>query len=133
MNRGLSCRISEGHRLWELGYATKEIEKRSPLNASDPQSEAVTKRGSLRAALVSLNHERLAIVYGRRWAPVLSAQPRQTETGTQPGALEGPKNVITSGLTQACEWRGGGKSASSRSGSAWSISRYAGGSCDDCC
>lgn len=63
MNRGLSCRISEGHRLWELGYATKEIEKRSPLNASDPQSEAVTKRGSLRAALVSLNHGRLAIVW----------------------------------------------------------------------
>lgn len=108
MNRGLSCRISKGHRLWELGYATKEIEKRSPLNASDPQSEAVTKRGSLRAALVSLNHERLAIIW-EKVGPALSAQPRQTEMGTQPGALEGPKNVITSGLTQACEWRGGSK------------------------
>lgn len=42
----------------------REGEERSPLNASDPRNEAVTKRVSLCAALVSLNHERFHIVPG---------------------------------------------------------------------
>lgn len=64
MNRGLSCRISEDYRLcgnWDTKQ--KKGEERSPLNASDPQCEAMTKRGSLCAAFVSLNHEKFPIVW----------------------------------------------------------------------
>lgn len=117
MNRGLSCHISEGYRLcgnWDKWQ--KKGEERSSLNASDPRSEAVTERGSLCAALVSLNHERFPIMEGglQRYLLSLVRQWR----GHNP-ELWKAQECHQSRLLQPGKWKSGGKWTSSWSGSAW--------------
>lgn len=100
MNRGLSCHISEGYRLcgnWNMWQ--KKGEEHFPLNTSDLQSEAKTKQGSLLAALVSLNHERLPIVWEKVGSgAVCSALSDSNGDATRSSSR--PRNVTTSGLPQ---------------------------------
>lgn len=76
--------------------------------------------------------------FGRRWAPALSAQPRQTAMGTQPGALPRPRDVITRELTQPVNGRVEGNDLLHGQGlsggqSVWLIGGCVVGSYDDCC
>lgn len=120
--RGRSCDISDGYWLcgnWDMWQ--KKGEECSPLNTSPPQSEAVATQGSLRAALVSLNHERLPIV----WEKVGS--------GTQPGALRDPGMSAQAGYCSL--WMNGWRKRG-HTGSVWGtvcmVNRSVVGSFADC-